>query len=345
MWKKEFIKKSNKIDFPNHRAYRDLSTEERKILWDGTKDINGIYAFFEELESASYKIQNRVMLARYRGRTTCTDCGGGRLRPEATYVKVDGKSLPELANMSIRDLNVFFKKITLSKNEEKTAARILFEIRNRLRTMSNVGLGYLHLERISSTLSGGETQRIHLTRNLGSNLTSSLYILDEPSIGLHPKDTGQLLNVLHELRDLGNTVVVVEHEEEIMRQADYVIDVGPGAGVFGGEIVYSGTYTDFIKNKGGKINSLTQQYLTGIKNVPTPKKRRTSSNKILINGAHLHNLHDVNIQIPLFCLTVVTGVSGSGKTTLIRHILEPALSNATGHHEWIQCQFAEIYRW
>ena len=196
--------------------------------------------------------------------------------------------------------------------------------------MSQVGLGYLHLERISSTLSGGETQRIHLTRNLGSNLTSSLYILDEPSIGLHPKDTGQLLNVLHELRDLGNTVVVVEHEEEIMRQADYIIDVGPEAGVFGGEIVYSGSYDDFMQNKGGKINSITHQYLTGIKKVETPKKRRTSSNKILIQGARLHNLQDIDIQIPLYCLTVVTGVSGSGKTTLIRHILEPALSNALG---------------
>ncbi len=330
LWQKNFIKKSNKIDFPNHRAYRDLKQDERKILWDGTKDINGIYAFFAELEKGSYKIQNRVMLARYRGRTTCTDCGGGRLRPEATYVKVNGMSLPELANMSIRDLRLFFEKISLSDNEEKTAARILFEIRNRLRTMSNVGLGYLHLERISSTLSGGETQRIHLTRNLGSNLTSSLYILDEPSIGLHPKDTGQLLDVLHELRDLGNTVVVVEHEEEIIRQADYVIDVGPAAGVYGGEIVYAGSYTDFIENKGGKINSLTQQYLTGIKKVETPKKRRTSSNKILVKGAKLHNLNDVNIEIPLFCLTVVTGVSGSGKTTLIRHILEPALSNALG---------------
>lgn len=329
-WKKNFIKKSSQIDFPTHRAYRDLNLAERKILWDGQGDIKGIYAFFEELEQASYKIQNRVMLARYRGRTTCTDCGGGRLRPEATYVKVNGKSLPELANMSIRDLRTFFEKIKLSKTEEQAAARILFEIRNRLRTMSQVGLGYLHLERISSTLSGGETQRIHLTRNLGSNLTSSLYILDEPSIGLHPKDTGQLLNVLHELRDLGNTVVVVEHEEEIMRQADYVIDVGPEAGVFGGEIVYSGSYDDFMQNKGGKINSITHQYLTGIKKVETPKKRRTSSNKILIQGARLHNLQDIDIQIPLYCLTVVTGVSGSGKTTLIRHILEPALSNALG---------------
>ena len=202
-----------------------------KITLGGSQDLRGIHTFFHELEQASYKIQNRVMLARYRGRTTCTDCGGGRLRPEATYVKVAGKSLPELADMSIRDLRKFFDELTLPPLEEKTASRILLEIRNRLRTMSDVGLGYLHLERISSTLSGGETQRIHLTRNLGSNLTSSLYILDEPSIGLHPKDTGQLLKVLHELRDLGNTVVVVEHEEEIIRQADYIIDVGPGADV------------------------------------------------------------------------------------------------------------------
>lgn len=330
LWQQDFMKRSSKRDFPIHRPYAELTKEERKLLWDGDGDIRGIHTYFHELEQASYKIQNRVTLARYRGRTTCTDCGGGRLRPEATYVKVAGKSLPELAEMSIRDLNAFFQGLSLTPLEEKTAARILFEIKNRLRTMSNVGLGYLHLERISSTLSGGETQRIHLTRNLGSNLTSSLYILDEPSIGLHPKDTGQLLNVLHELRDLGNTVVVVEHEEEIIRQADYIIDVGPAAGVHGGEIVYAGSYDDFIKNKPVGRPSLTQQYLTGLLSVPTPKKRRTSSNKIHLKGARLHNLSNVDVQIPLFSLTVVTGVSGSGKTTLIRHILEPALSNALG---------------
>jgi excinuclease ABC subunit A len=330
IWQQEFIKKGSKKDFPVHRPYVDLTKAERKLLWDGSADLKGIHAFFHELEQASYKIQNRVMLARYRGRTTCTDCGGGRLRPEATYVKVAGKSLPELADMSIRDLRTFFDELTLSPLEEKTASRILLEIRNRLRTMSDVGLGYLHLERISSTLSGGETQRIHLTRNLGSNLTSSLYILDEPSIGLHPKDTGQLLKVLHQLRDLGNTVVVVEHEEEIIRQADYIIDVGPGAGVHGGEITYAGTYQDFITSHVTGIPSLTQQYLMGHKTVPTPHKRRTSPNKIHLKGARLHNLHNIDIQIPLFCLTVVTGVSGSGKTTLIRHILEPALSNVLG---------------
>jgi excinuclease ABC subunit A len=330
LWQQDFIKKSTKRDFPIHRSYVDLTKEELKILWDGSDEIRGIYSFFRELEQASYKIQNRVTLARYRGRTICTDCGGGRLRPEATYVKVSGKSLPELAFMSIRDLKTFFDNLVLPPLEEKTAARILLEIRNRLRTMSNVGLGYLHLERISSTLSGGETQRIHLTRNLGSNLASSLYILDEPSIGLHPKDTGQLIKVLFELRDMGNTVVVVEHEEEVIRQADYIIDVGPGAGIHGGEIVFAGTYEDFISKKVEGIPSLTQQYLLGQKSVATPQKRRTSSNKIMLKGARLHNLSNIDIQIPLFCMTVVTGVSGSGKTTLVRHILEPALSNILG---------------
>ncbi len=330
LWKLDFIKRASKDGFPIHRPYMDLAKNERKLLWEGMGDIRGIRSYFKELEQGSYKIQNRVALARYRGRTICTDCGGGRLRPEATYVKVSGKSLPEFADMSVRDLKTFFDEIKLTDYEEMTAARILLEIRNRLRTMSNVGLGYLHLERISSTLSGGETQRIHLTRNLGSNLTSSLYILDEPSIGLHPKDTGQLLHVLHELRDLGNTVVVVEHEEEIIREADYIIDVGPAAGVHGGEIVYQGPYLDFIENGTADKTSLTHQYLTGTRKVPTPKKRRTSPNKLFINGARLHNLRNVDAQIPLYSMTVVTGVSGSGKTTLIRHILEPALSNLLG---------------
>jgi excinuclease ABC subunit A len=330
LWQQEFIRKASKKGFPIHRPYADLSKAERKLLWDGEGEIYGIHAFFKELEQGSYKIQNRVMLARYRGRTTCTDCGGGRLRPEATYVKIGGQSLPELADMSVKVLKLFFEKIKFTPAEQKTAARILLEIRNRLRTMSDVGLGYLNLERISSTLSGGETQRIHLTRNLGSNLTSSLYILDEPSIGLHPKDTGQLLKVLHALRDLGNTVVVVEHEEEIIRQADYIIDVGPEAGVHGGEIVFAGPYDEFIDGQWNGKASLTQQYLTKKKRVPTPKRRKTSSNKIILKGARMHNLHAVDVQIPLHCMTVVTGVSGSGKTTLIRHILEPALSNALG---------------
>lgn len=330
LWKQDFVRKASKAGFPVHRAYADLTKAEKKLLWQGNGDIYGIDAYFKELEQASYKIQNRVTLARYRGRTVCTECNGGRLRPEATYVKVDGKSLPELADMSVKSLRDFFESLQLSDYEEMTAARILLEIRNRLRTMSNVGLGYLHLERISSTLSGGESQRIHLTRNLGSNLTSSLYILDEPSIGLHPKDTAQLLNVLHELRDLGNTVVVVEHEEEIIREADYIIDVGPAAGIHGGEIVYQGQYLDFIENGVAGKESLTHHYLTGAKHVAVPKKRRTSPNKITLQGARLHNLRNVDAQIPLFCLTVVTGVSGSGKTTLIRHVLEPALSNVLG---------------
>ena len=330
LWKQDFIKKAGKAGFPIHKPYIELSKAEKRLLWDGGEDIYGVNEYFKELEQASYKIQNRVTLARYRGKTMCTSCGGGRLRPEATYVKVGGKSLPELADMSVKELNEFFEELKLSPHEEKTATRILLEIRNRLGTMKNVGLGYLHLERISSTLSGGETQRIHLTRNLGSNLTSSLYILDEPSIGLHPKDTAQLLQVLHQLRDLGNTVVVVEHEEEIIRKSDYIIDVGPGAGIHGGEIIYQGPYNDFIKANGAVASSLTQDYLTGVKSVPVPRKRRTSPNKIFINGARLHNLKQIDVQIPLFCLTVVTGVSGSGKSTLIRHVLEPALSNLLG---------------
>lgn len=327
-WRQEFVRKASRADFPIHRPYLDLTISEKKLLWDGDgEEIHGIYDYFNELESASYKIQNRVTLARYRGRTICKDCGGGRLRPEATYVKVGGKSLPELANLSIRDLGRFFEELELTPIENQTAARILLEIRNRLRTMNDVGLGYLNLERISSTLSGGETQRIHLTRNLGSNLTSSLYILDEPSIGLHPRDTGRLLSVLQNLRDLGNTVVVVEHEEEIIRQADYIIDIGPAAGIHGGELVYSGPFTDFLESP---VNSLTREYLTEEKHVPTPTKRRRSSNKMQIQGARLHNLHQVDVEIPLYCMTVVTGVSGSGKTTLVRHILEPALSIALG---------------
>lgn len=329
-WQRDFIKATRRLDFPIHRPYLELTKAEKKILWDGNGDIRGIFDFFRELEQASYKIQNRVMLARYRGRTMCTDCGGGRLRPEATYVKINGVSLPEVAAMCVRDLHGFFAHLELTPVEEKTAARILLEIRGRLRTMMNVGLGYLHLERISATLSGGETQRIHLTRNLGSNLTSALYILDEPSIGLHPKDTGQLLRVLHDLRDLGNTVVVIEHEEEVIRQADHLIDVGPRAGIHGGEIVFAGPYPEFLLPGPADPESLTREYLMGRRIVPVPARRRTSSNKILIEGARLHNLHQADARIPLQVMTVVTGVSGSGKTTLIRHILEPALSNALG---------------
>lgn len=330
IWQKEFIKKSKKFAFPVHRPYYDLSQDEKDLLWYGNSELSGIDDFFKEIEQQNYKIQNRVTLARYRGKTVCTDCNGGRLRKEATYVKVNGRSISELAFISIRDLHKFFDTLALTPSEEKTAARILLEIRGRLLTMKNVGLGYLNLERISSTLSGGETQRIHLTRNLGSNLTSSLYILDEPSIGLHPRDTGQLLTVLQNLRNLGNTVLVVEHEEAVIRDADYLIDVGPKAGMQGGEIVYSGSMREFLDGKLNGRSSLTYDYLAGVKNVQLPKRRRKSSNKIKIEGAHLHNLQKVDATIPLHCLTVVTGVSGSGKTTLIRHILEPALSNALG---------------
>jgi excinuclease ABC subunit A len=247
--------------------------------------------------------------------------------------------------MSVKELSSFFEKIKFTPTEEKTSARILLEIRNRLRTMREVGLGYLNLERISSTLSGGETQRIHLTRNLGSNLTSSLYILDEPSIGLHPKDTGQLIKVLHALRDIGNTVVVVEHEEEIIRQADYIIDIGPEAGVHGGEIVYAGPYADFIKKGLNGHPSLTQQYLTGIKKVPTPKRRKTSSNKIILKGARMHNLHNVDVQIPLHCMTV-----GDGCQWIRQNNPDPAYSGTClvkcfRHYQWLSSHLPEIIGW
>ena len=321
MWLDRFVAVADDHDFPIHRPYQDLSDEQLDLLWNGTDSVYGIYDFFDELESKSYKIQNRVMLARYRGRTTCTECNGGRLRKEATYVKVDGQSLPELTARSIGELKEFFDELKLSEHEEKIAERILREIRTRLDTMCRVGLNYLTLERISSTLSGGETQRINLTRLLGSNLTSSLYLLDEPSIGLHPKDTHQLVHVLHHLRDLGNTVVVIEHEEEVIRQADDIIDIGPRAGIHGGELVYAGPYEEMLKKAS---DSLTSQYLTGKRILPVPR-RRNVSHKLEIVGARAHNLKGIDVTVPLQAMTVVTGVSGSGKTSLVKHVLYPAV--------------------
>lgn len=320
-WLDAFIRRASKNDFPIHRPYQELTAEEKKLLWKGNDEINGIDDFFSELESKSYKIQNRVMLARYRGRTICPACDGGRLRPEATYVMVDGHSLPELAFWPVEELYTFFEDLKLDKHAHQIAQRILLEIRNRLGTMCDVGLGYLTLERISSTLSGGETQRINLTRLLGSNLTSSLYLLDEPSIGLHPRDTHRLVEVLKNLRDLGNTVIVVEHEEEIIRSADVIIDIGPQAGIHGGEIVFNGSYESFINTA---EHSLTHQYLTGAKSLPVPP-RRNIVNKIQIKGARAHNLKGIDVTIPLQAMTVITGVSGSGKTSLVRYVLYPAV--------------------
>ncbi len=326
-WKDNFIAESESNKFPIHRPYKDLTKKQKELLWNGTDSCWGIRDFFSELERQSYKIQNRVMMARYRGRTTCPDCDGGRLRDEADYVKISKKGIKELINIPIDQLADFFKKLKLNQHDASIAKRILIELNTRLKTMVDVGLSYLTLDRISSTLSGGETQRINLTRTLSSNLTNSLYILDEPSIGLHPKDTGNLVKVLKGLRDLRNTVIVVEHEEEVIDAADHIVDIGPKAGIYGGELMYSGAYKEFKKLKGV---TLTADYLSGRKSVPLPSVRRKVVNKIEIKGARQHNLKDVNATFPLNTMTVVTGVSGSGKTTLVKQILCPALKKQLG---------------
>lgn len=324
-WLNQLTKNAHKFDFPVHKPYRQLSAAQQKLVWEGNAYFEGINDFFADLESKTYKIQNRVILARYRGNTTCSECKGGRLRIETTYIKVADKHIGELINLPIDELKEFFQKIKLSPHDAKLAERILTEINGRLQTMMEVGLGYLTLNRVSSTLSGGETQRINLTRTLGSNLTQSLYILDEPSVGLHPKDTENLVRVLKRLRDLGNTVVVVEHEEEVIRNADYIIEIGPLAGSHGGELVFAGPYKEFLKSK-----TLTAQYLTGKLEIPVPKHRRPAVNKLSLIGCRQHNLKDVNVDIPLQAMTAVSGVSGSGKTTLVKHILYPALLKAKG---------------
>ena len=321
-WLTEFLKVAHKFDFPVHRPYQDLSKENKRLLWTGNQHFNGINAFFKELEEKLYKIQNRVMLARYRGRTVCPDCGGGRLRPEATYVKVGGKAITDLIEMPIDELLSFFETIELSETEQKIASRLLLEAKNRLKFMAGVGLKYLTINRLSSTLSGGETQRINLTRTLGSNLTASMYILDEPSVGLHPRDTGRLVEVLKNLRDLGNTVVVVEHEEDVIKNADYLVDIGPAAGIHGGEVVFAGPYEQIFDEA---TESLTTQYMTGRMSIPVPKVRRKAVKWIELKGCRQHNLKNIDIKIPLNCMSVVTGVSGSGKTTLVKDILYPAL--------------------
>jgi excinuclease ABC subunit A len=321
-WLNEFLKVAHKFDFPVHRPYQDLSKENKRLLWTGNQHFYGINAFFKELEEKLYKIQNRVMLARYRGRTICPDCGGGRLRPEATYVKVGGMAITDLIEMPVDELLAFFETIELSETEQKIASRLLLEAKNRLKFMVGVGLKYLTLNRLSSTLSGGETQRINLTRTLGSNLTASMYILDEPSVGLHPRDTGRLVEVLKNLRDLGNTVVVVEHEEDVIKNADYLVDIGPAAGIHGGEVVFAGPYDRIFDEA---TESLTTKYMTGRMRIPVPKVRRKAVKWIELKGCRQHNLKNIDIKIPLNCLSVVTGVSGSGKTTLVKDILYPVL--------------------
>ena len=320
-WKEQLVNNASKFGFPIHKPYYELTKAQRQLLWTGNQHFHGLNEFFKYLESERYKIQYRVMLSRYTGKTICPDCGGTRLRPEALYVKISGKTIADLVSMPVSELVSFFNELSLDEHDRKTGNRILTEIHNRLQYLLDVGLGYLTLDRLSSTLSGGESQRINLSTSLGSNLTGSLYILDEPSIGLHPRDTHQLIKVLKQLRDLGNTVIVVEHEEEIIRAADQIIDIGPEAGYNGGEVVYSGDIKGLEKAK----NSLTAEYLTGKKEISIPKSHRGWSNFIEVVGAREHNLKGINVKFPLGVMTCVTGVSGSGKSSLVQGILYPAI--------------------
>lgn len=320
-WKNTLIKNAHKFDFPVHRPFYDLSAKERKLLWTGNKHFEGLNSFFTFIESQVYKIQYRVMLSRYRGKTVCPDCLGTRLRKDATYVKVDGKSINDVVLMPIKDSLPFFNTIKLNAFDTTVAKRIITEISNRLQFLNDVGLGYLTLNRLSNTLSGGESQRINLATSLGSSLVGSMYILDEPSIGLHSRDTTRLIKVLNSLRDIGNTVIVVEHDEEIMRAADQIIDIGPLAGSHGGELVFQGNHTQLETEE----RSLTALYLTGKEKIEIPTSRRVWNNYIEITGARENNLKDVNVKFPLNILTVVTGVSGSGKTSLVKRVLYPAL--------------------
>ncbi len=327
-WQEVLLRQAHHFDFPVHTPIEALTKAQCKLLWTGNQYFEGIDAFFKELESKTYKIQNRVMLARYRGRTVCPTCDGGRLRREALCVRIGGpeaaggRNISELTSIPIDEVLTYFQQLQLSEHDRQIAKRLLLELNNRLRFMVELGLGYLTLDRISSTLSGGETQRIHLTRTLGSNLTASMYLLDEPSVGLHPRDTGRLVKVLKELRDLGNTVVVVEHEEEVIKNADYLVDMGPEAGVNGGHVVFAGNYADIGS---AAPESLTAQYMSGKMSIQTPLHRRNTPEMLVLRGARQHNLKNIDVHIPLHCLTVVSGVSGSGKTTLVRDLLYPAL--------------------
>ena len=333
-WRDQLIRNARHFDFPIHKPYYELTQEQKELLWKGNRYFGGIDDFFNEVESQSYKIQYRVMLSRYRGKTACPECNGLRLRKEASYVKINGKSITELCGMTLSKLKVFFDEITLTKTEHDIAERLLTEIKNRLNFLVEVGLGYLTLNREANTLSGGESQRINLATSLGSCLVSSTYILDEPSIGLHSRDTQRLINVLKRLRDIGNTVIVVEHDEEIIRSADHIIDIGPYAGVNGGEVVFEGTIEDMMNNDSDSDTdsdtdnirrSMTAKYISGEKKIPVPVKRRNWNNAIEFVGCLEHNLKNINVKIPLNVLTVVTGVSGSGKSTLVNDIVYKSL--------------------
>ncbi len=327
-WKNQLIKGAAAENFPIHKPIADLTDEQYKVLWNGCKSFHGIKAFFKEVEENLYKIQYRVLLSRYRGKTLCGECSGYRLRKEALYVKVGEKHIGELCEMPVKDLQQWFAKLKLSDYDRDVAKRVLIEIHQRLETLVDVGLGYLTLNRLANSLSGGESQRIQITRSIGSNLTDSLYILDEPSIGLHSRDTTQLIKVLKNLQKLGNTVVVVEHDEMIMQEADHIVDMGPLASHLGGEVIAEGDYKTILKNK----KSLTGQYLSGALTITVPEKVRPWKKSITVKGARQNNLKNIDVTFPLEAMTVVTGVSGSGKTTLIKQLLYPALQKLKGEY-------------
>ena len=336
-YKDELVKNAYKFDFPIHKPYFELTDAQKELVWAGNEYFQGLNDFFKELEEKNYKIQNRVMLSRYRGKTKCNSCKGKRLRIEASYVKINGKTVSDLVDLPIRHLVEFFKNIELNDYEKQIAKRLLIEINNRLSFLTEVGLDYLTLNRNSATLSGGESQRINLATSLGSSLVGSMYILDEPSIGLHPKDTERLIKVLLSLRDLGNTVIVVEHDEDIMKASDMIIDIGPEAGTHGGNLVAQGTYNEILQS-----DSLTSQYLNGNLEISVPKKRRPFKNHIEIKGARENNLQNIDVTFPLDVLTVITGVSGSGKSTLIKKILFPAMQKKLDNAGEKAGQFSEI---
>lgn len=336
-YRDQLVNSAYKFDFPIHKPWFELSEEQQQLVWNGNSHFIGLHKFFAALEEKSYKIQNRVMLSRYRGKTKCNTCNGKRLRPETDYVKVGDKSISELVGLSIEKLIGYFSQLELSENDALIAKRLLTEINTRLGFLDKVGLNYLTLNRKSNTLSGGESQRINLATSLGSSLVGSMYILDEPSIGLHPKDTENLIEVLISLRNLGNTVIVVEHDEDIMKAADTVIDIGPEAGTHGGEVVAQGTLAEVLQS-----SSLTASYLNGTMEIKIPKERRTSKNHIQIIGCRENNLRNINVTFPLDMLTVVTGVSGSGKSTLVKKLLYPIILKEVGGYGEKAGQFSSV---